>query len=496
MSANPFLDKAMLAELELKPYARMKDSGVEWLGDVPAHWETRRLRNLVEMRTSNVDKHVRDGEQAVRLCNYVDVYKHDSIGRGIDFMTATATADEIDRFKLVTGDVLITKDSEDWTDIGVPAVVEGVSDGVLCGYHLALLRPRSDCIRGKFLLRALQTKAVATQLHCRANGVTRYGLSQEAIKSTWLPVPPLPEQAAIARFLDHATDRIDRYIRAKEKLIGLLDEQKQTIINEVVTGQIDVRTGRPYLVYKPSGVEWLGAVPAHWDVRPAKWHFREIDERSDTGSEELLSVSHLTGVTPRSEKNVSMFEAASNVGHKVCVAGDLVINTMWAWMAALGMARQAGIVSPSYAVYRPINESPLCRDYAELMLRSTPYQSEYKCLSSGIRPSRLRLYPDVFLRIKLICPPPKEQSIIIDFVNQESADTDHAVRLMRKEIATLKEYSACLIADVITGKLDVRDATAKLPDTEPLAGEHGAHTGGDGPNSHDTECGISEEVNS
>ena len=230
----------------LIPYPAYKPSGLDWLGDVPAHWEVRRLRNLVEMRVSNVDKHVRDGEQAVRLCNYVDVYKHESIGHGIDFMAATATAEEVERFKLATGDVLITKDSEDWTDIGVPAVVKDVPDDVVCGYHLALLRPRSDRIQGRFLLRALQAPAVASQFQVRANGVTRYGLSHDAIKSIWFAVSPLSEQALIARFLDHATSHIDRYIRAKQKLIELLDEQKRLFIDQAVTGRIDVRTGRPY----------------------------------------------------------------------------------------------------------------------------------------------------------------------------------------------------------------------------------------------------------
>ncbi len=207
----------------LIPYPAYKPSGLDWLGDVPTHWEVRRLRNLAEMRASNVDKHVREGEQSVRLCNYVDVYKHESIGPEIDFMAATA--DEVERFKLAAGDVLITKDSEDWTDIGVPAVVEGVPDDVLCGYHLALLRPRPDRMQGRFLLRALQTKGVASQFHIRANGVTRYGLSHDAIKSICVAVPPLTEQVAIARFLDHATSRIDRYIRAKEKLFGAAQRQ-------------------------------------------------------------------------------------------------------------------------------------------------------------------------------------------------------------------------------------------------------------------------------
>ena len=109
--------------------------------------------------------------------------------------------------------------------------------------------------------------------------------------------PPLSEQAAIVRFLDHADRRIRRYIRAKQKLIALLEEHKQALIHEAVTGRIDVRTGRPYPSYKDSGVAWLGTVPAHWQVRAAKWYFRESDDRSETGSEELLSVSHITGVT-------------------------------------------------------------------------------------------------------------------------------------------------------------------------------------------------------
>ena len=110
---------------------------------------------------------------------------------------------------------------------------------------------------------------------------------------------------------------------------------------------------KPHAAYKDSGLPSLGRVPAHWALKRAKYFFREVDERSSTGDEELLSVSHLTGVTPRREKNVTMFLAESNVGHKRCHPRDLVINTMWAWMGALGVARQTGLVSPSYGVYRP-----------------------------------------------------------------------------------------------------------------------------------------------
>ena len=263
-------NKSEMIPTKLSPYPAYKPSGVEWLGDMPAHWEVRRLRNVADMRVSNVDKHVKDDEISVRLCNYVDVYKNDYINGQMDFMRATATNEEIERFRLERDDVLITKDSETWDDIGVPALVTEPAADLISGYHLALLRPRPDKLSGAYLLRALQSKGLAYQFHVEAKGVTRYGLSHAGIKSVWLPLPPLHEQTAIVRFLDHADRRIRRYIRAKQKLITLLEEQKQAIIHQAVTGQVDGRTGQPYPAYKPSGVEWLGDVPAHWEEKRLK----------------------------------------------------------------------------------------------------------------------------------------------------------------------------------------------------------------------------------
>src|SRR5688500_5284111 len=137
------------------------------------------------MRVSNVDKHAKDGENPVRLCNYVDVYKNDRIRSSMPFMIATATAEEIDRFRLRAGDVLITKDSESWKDIGVPALVEETVTDLISGYHLALLRPFPERVSGEFLFRALQSMPLSYQFHVEANGVTRYGLSHRAIKSVW-----------------------------------------------------------------------------------------------------------------------------------------------------------------------------------------------------------------------------------------------------------------------------------------------------------------------
>ncbi len=225
----------------LNPNVRLKTSGVEWLGDVPRHWKIRRLRNVVNMRVSNVDKHVKDDEISVRLCNYVDVYKNDYVSGRMDFMRATATNEEIERFRLEKDDVLITKDSETWDDIGVPALVTEPAADLVSGYHLALLRPRPDKLAGTYLLRALQSKGLAYQFHVEAKGVTRYGLSHAGIKSARLPLPPLPEQTAIVAYLDKATADIDTAIARARRQIELLREYRTRLIADVVTGKLAVR---------------------------------------------------------------------------------------------------------------------------------------------------------------------------------------------------------------------------------------------------------------
>lgn len=236
----------------LRAYPTYKPSGVAWLGEVPAHWEVRRLRTTAEMPVSNVDKHVLEGEAPVRLCNYVDVYKHDHISQQIEFMRATATPKEIEQFRLEQDDVLITKDSEAWVDIGVPAVVTEPAEDLISGYHLALLRPVSKVLIGSFLLRALQGKGAAYQFQVEAKGVTRYGLSHSSIKSTWIALPPLSEQAASARYLDQNDRHIRRGIQSAKRQVQLLEEHRTRLIADVVTGKLDVREAAAQL---PDGIE-------------------------------------------------------------------------------------------------------------------------------------------------------------------------------------------------------------------------------------------------
>ncbi|WP_133140653.1 restriction endonuclease subunit S [Legionella genomosp. 1] len=186
-------------------------------------------------------------------------------------------------------------------------------------------------------------------------------------------------------------------------------------------------------------VAWLGKIPKHWKEKRAKYFFKELDVRSESGTEEMLSVSHITGVTPRSEKKVTMFLSETNIGQKKCQPGDLVINTMWAWMAALGIAKHDGIVSPSYGVYRPINKHEFNPVYLDLLLRIEGYRTEFYCNSTGIRSSRLRLYPDKFLSIPIICPPLEEQNKIVNYLNWKLSKINNFIKAKRELTSLIEE---------------------------------------------------------
>ncbi len=457
---------------ELRPYRRYNESGVEWLGKVPAHWEVRRLRTIAEMRVSNVDKHSRDGERPIRLCNYVDVYRADRIRVEMPLMAATAAPEEIEKFRLRSGDVLITKDSEAWNDIGVPALVEGATDDTICGYHLALLRPFSGCVSGGFLFRAVESSAVACQFHVRANGVTRYGLTQDAIKSAWVPVPPPPEQVAIVRFLDHADRRIRRYFRAKQKLIALLEEQKRVIIHKAVTGEVDVRTGRPYPAYKDSGVEWLGRVPRHWERTRLKTVLRSVDRRSVDGQETLLSLRRDHGVVIYAEHFSHPPQSSSLVGFKLVEAGQLVVNRLQANNGLVFCSALDGAVSPDYSVFEK-KKYPIHMRFLSDLLRTPMVRAHFWRRSTGLGTGSagfLRLYDDQFLSTPVAVPPLTEQAAIMEFVDQ-NLGTQTAVACARREVERLGEYRARLIADAVTGKVDVREAAAGLSEPDPLAEE-------------------------
>jgi len=225
----------------LDPNVEMKPSGVEWIGEIPRHWEVNRLKYIAEILPSNVDKHIYPDEIQVRLCNYTDVYYNDYITVDTVLEKGSCNEREFTKFVLRKGDVIITKDSETPDDIGVPTLVKEDLDNVVCGYHLTMIRPLA--CHGEFIFRFIQSDRTGRYFELESNGITRYGLGKPSIENLLLPIPTDSEQQQIADFLNHKTQRINELIAAEQRKIERLKEYRQSLISEAVTGKIDVRNG-------------------------------------------------------------------------------------------------------------------------------------------------------------------------------------------------------------------------------------------------------------
>ena len=264
-----------------------------------------------------------------------------------------------------------------------------------------------------------------------------------------VPAPEAPRQRAIADYLDRETARLDALILAKEQVLDLLAEKRRVLITCAVTRGLD-----PSVPFRESGIPWLGEIPAHWDTERARWLFEERDQRSSSGEEELLTVSHLTGVTRRSEKDVNMFEAATTEGYRICRTGDLIINTLWAWMGAMGVSPVDGIVSPAYNVYEP--GARLHPSYVDALVRLPIFTQEVTRYSKGVWSSRLRLYPEGFFAVSIPVPPLDEQRQIVAYVANWTARLDELRTATERTMVLLKERRAALIAAAVTGQLEVK----------------------------------------
>jgi type I restriction enzyme, S subunit len=432
-------------------YPKYKDSGVEWLGEVPEHWGVQRLKRICRVFPSNVDKKSVDSEAAVLLCNYTDVYYNDRIVADMEFMPATATDDQIAKFTLRAGDTIITKDSETADDIAVAAYVPNDLPGVVCGYHLSMVRPREG-INGAFVKRLFDSTYAKSCFAVRANGLTRVGLSQYELDNVDMPVPPSAEQAAIASFLDRETAKIDALIAEQQRLIELLHEKRLAVISHAVTKGLN-----PDAPMKDSGIEWLGPVPEHWDVRRIATCFREVNEQ---GCEELpiLSVSIHDGVSDKEmdeeELDRKVTRSDDRSKYKRVATGDLVYNMMRAWQGAFGSVGVEGMVSPAYVVARPTPQ--ILTTYVEHLLRTPKAVEQIRRHSRGITDFRLRLYWEEFRNIRVPVPPKGEAASICSAIAAITSHSDALASEAERAITLLQERRSALISAAVTGQIDVR----------------------------------------
>ncbi len=445
-------------ESKRRTYPAYKPSGTEWLGDIPAHWDVRKLKYISSVELSNVDKKTADEEEPVRLCNYTDVYYNEFITAHLDLMKATATADEIAKFRLREGDVLVTKDSEAWDDIAVPAYVPSDLDGVLCGYHLAQVRPDRTVVDGEYLFRSFASRGINDQFRVAATGITRFGLGKYWIENGLFLLPPLDEQRAIAAFLERETGRIDALIEKKQRHIELLQEKRTALISHAVTKGLD-----PNAPMKDSGIEWLGRIPVHWQTPPLYARFsvelgKMLDTKRITGEHLLPYVRNVdvqwdhVNATELPEMDITPDEYLRYTLHKgdllVCEGGEVGRTAMW--------RGELPICAFQKAIHRlrPLSGRDLPRFFYYVM-RATASTGVFVAHGNPntiphLTAEKLRVYRFAF-------PSTEEQRAIVEFLDIETAKIDALVEKIDLSMNSLREYRTALISTAVTGKIDVRE---------------------------------------
>jgi len=279
-------------------------------------------------------------------------------------------------------------------------------------------------------------------------------LSSFDIQKVHFPCPDFETQRQIADFLDLTTGEIDTLIEAKMKLLGLLAEKRQTLVAEAV-----MRGLNRSAPLRPSGIDWLGDIPAHWEVRRSKWLFEERDVRSTTGEETLYSLRMERGLVPHNDVSEKKTLPEELVGYKIARQGELVVNRMRAATGLIAIAPEYGLVSPDYAVFVPSTDIE-CDYYVELF-KTTLLQAVFRSESTGLGTGSqgfLRLYSQNFLALWFPYPPIEEQRQILEHLNVERAKIDKLATATERSIALLKERRSALIAAAVTGQIEIPEA--------------------------------------
>ncbi len=313
--------------------------------------------------------------------------------------------------------------------------------------HVCIIRPNRNITSPSFLHYCIISNEGQEQINLSQTGANREGLSVENIKGFSFDIPSLSVQQKIVDYLDEKTSAIDAQVELLEKKKDAYTRLKKAMINRAVTRGLD-----EHVKLKDSGVEWIGMIPEHWEVKRMKSIFTECKAVTETGEEDLLSVSEYYGVARRVDKmEDGEYEsrAESLIDYKICKKGDLVINIMLAWKRGLGFSDYDGIVSPAYAVYR---DKGIVPHYFHYLMRTEMYVAEYKRHSKGIIDSRLRLYTDRFNNIMVVVPPYKEQQAIAAYLDEKSAKIDAAIANIDKHTDALKRLKRSLLNEVITGQ--------------------------------------------
>ena len=439
---------------------------MNWLGKVPQHWEVRRLKTFSQIRYG-LGQPPREAPDGLPLVRATNVSQGQIVEEDMVYVDPADVPTGRNAF-LSEGEIIVVRSGAYTAD---SAIIPKRYSGAVTGYDLVVTV--TEALPEFVACAALAAYVRDDQLVVASLRAAQPHLNAEELGSACFFLPPLSEQTAIARFLDTADRRIRRYIRAKERLIELLEERKRALIHEAVTGRIDVRTGQPYPAYKDSGVEWLGKVPQHWEVRRLKT-FSQIryglgqPPREAPDGLPLVRATNVSQGQIVEEDMVYVDPADVPTGRNAFLSeGEIIVVRSGAYTAdsAIIPKRYSGAVTGYDLVVTVTEALPEFVACAAL----AAYVRDDQLVVASLRAAQPHLNAEELGSARFFLPPLSEQTAIVRFLDATDRRIQRQISATKRQIALLKEYRTRLIADVVTGKLDVREAAVDLPETDPFA---------------------------
>jgi len=445
---------SMLDALKVMPrYQSYKDSGIDWLGEVPEDWDVRRLKNCASI---NPPLRLTETERKGNAC-FLPMESVSADGK-VDYSRIKEAKCLVQGFTSFRKDDVIIAKITPCFENGKGACLDTMPTSIGFGsteFHILQANTNSDSKFLYYLSKSDEFMKFGEQMMTGSAGQKR--VSTDFVENFLFASPSLHEQTAIATYLDRKTAQIDQAVQIKQQQIALLKERKQILIQNAVTRGLN-----PDVPLRDSGIEWIGEIPAHWAVKRLKYILEERNERSKTGEEPLFMVSQVHGLVLRSEYHDKAEVAQSNIDNKIVYKNDLVFNKLKAHLGVFFKSNIEfeGIVSPDYAVYKPKAYISDLK-FLELLFRHPAYIGQFVIRATGIVEGLIRLYTGDLFDISVPVPPKDEQENILTHIETQSTKIDQAIDLQQQQIERLKEYKATLINSAVTGKIKVPGVAAK-----------------------------------
>jgi len=437
-------------------YPKYKDSGVEWLGEVPEHWSVEPFKRQIERNDGGVWGDDPDGLNDTIVLRSTE-QTVDGRWQLDDPAPRKLSEADIDGSLLVEGDLLLTKSSGSSLHIGKTTLVTPEIAAMRCCYSNFMQRIRTrPSFSPKLAWHVLNNDLARRQFDLLSNSTTGLAnLNGTMIGQIVVPVPPLLEQTQIAAFLDRETAKIDELVAEQRRLMELLKEKRQAVISHAVTQGLN-----PDAPMKPSGIEWLGDVPAHWGISPLKYvatYNNEVLDEITAADTEIVyvDISSVDGVYGIKTKETILFSDAPSRARRRVRHGDVIVSTVRTYLKAIARIRAPEenlIVSTGFAVIRPRDE--LTPDFLGHLLFASYFIEQVIARSTGVS------YPAInaseLVAIPVTVPPPDEQAKIAVFLDTELAKLDTLTAEAQRAIDLLQERRTALISAAVTGQIDVR----------------------------------------